>query len=203
MSATTAARVGRPRQTSREEIAGIALALFVERGFEQTTLDDVAAAVGVSRRTIVRYYGSKADLAWGTFSEQLERMRALLRAADPAEAPMDTLRRVVVAFNDYGEEQLPEFRQRLTLITTVPALQGHSLLRYQDWCAVVAEFVARRLGCEPDDHVPQVVAMATLGTAMATFQHWIRNEDADLLADLDRALGLLAMGFAECELTAG
>ena len=38
---------------------------------------------------------------------------------------------------------------RVSLITSVPALQGHSMLRYQDWCEVIAEFVASRLGCEP------------------------------------------------------
>jgi TetR/AcrR family transcriptional regulator, regulator of mycofactocin system len=200
MSATTPARAGRPRQTSREEIAGVALALFAERGFEETTLDDVAAAVGVSRRTVVRYYDSKADLVWGTFSEQLDEMRALLREADAREPLMETIRRVVVAFNDYGDEQLPELRRRLTLITTVPALQGHSLLRYEEWSSVIAGFVAGRLRCRPDDHLPQVVAAATLGTAMATYQHWIRHPEADLLSDLDSALVLLATGFADSKL---
>ena len=43
----------------------------------------------------------------------------------------------------------------MTLITTVPALQAHSMLRYAAWRAVVAEFVAQRLGDEPDDLVPR------------------------------------------------
>jgi hypothetical protein len=69
------------------------------------------------------------------------------------------------------------------------------MVRYAEWCAVIAEFVAGRLGLEPHDHVPQVIASAALGAAMATYRHWIENPDVDLLGELDRALALLAAGF--------
>jgi mycofactocin system transcriptional regulator len=186
---------GRPRTTSRDEVQRVALALFAERGFDETTLDEVAAAVGVSRRTLFRYYPSKNDIVWGEFSEQLEGLRARLAAAEPDEPLMEVLRRAVVAFNDYGDQD--ELRIRMSLITSVPALQGHSMLRYRDWCDVVAEFVAARLGGRVDDHVPQVIANAALGTAMATYRHWITHPDVDLLTELDEAFGLLAAGFDE------
>jgi TetR/AcrR family transcriptional regulator, regulator of mycofactocin system len=110
---------------------------------------------------------------------------------------MDVLRRAVVAFNDYGADELPELRIRMGLITSVPALQGHSMLRYRDWCEVIAEFVAARLGCSVEDHVPQVIANAALGTAMATYRHWITHPEVDLLRELDEAFRLLAAGFDE------
>lgn len=173
----------------------VALELFARRGFEETTLDDVAAAVGVSRRTLLRYYPSKNDLVWGAFSEHLERLRAMLATA-PAEEPlMDVIRRGVVAFNDYGADELPRLRIRMTLITSVPALQAHSALRYDEWCAVIAEFVARRTGGAPDDLVPQLVAQAALGASKATYQRWIMR-GGDLLLQLDEAFRLLAGGFA-------
>ncbi|HWF73593.1 MAG TPA: hypothetical protein VG186_09630, partial [Solirubrobacteraceae bacterium] len=77
------------------------------------------------------------------------------------------------------------------------ALQGHSMLRYADWCAVIAGFVVTRLGTDPDDHIPQVIASAALGTAMATYRHWIRNEDTNLLVLLDLGFRLLSAGFDE------
>lgn len=189
---------GRPRTTSRDEVQRVALALFAERGFEETTLDEVAAAVGVSRRTLFRYYPSKNDIVWGEFSEQLEGLRAGLAAAEPDEPLMEVVRRAVVAFNDYADQE--ELRIRMGLITSVPALQGHSMLRYRDWCDVVAEFVAARLGGRADDQLPQVIANAALGTAMATYRHWITHPDADLLAELDEAFRLLAAGFDERQL---
>jgi TetR/AcrR family transcriptional regulator, regulator of mycofactocin system len=200
---TTKQTPGRPRTTSRHEVQRVALRLFAERGFEETTLDDIAAAVGVSRRTLFRYYPSKNDIVWGEFSEHLAGLRERLAAAPAGEPLMEVLRRAVVAFNDYGARELPELRIRMSLITSVPALQGHSMLRYQDWCDVIAEFVAVRLGRQPDDHLPQVIANAALGTAMATYRHWITHPEADLLMGLDEAFRLLAAGFEERSLGAG
>jgi TetR/AcrR family transcriptional regulator, regulator of mycofactocin system len=62
---------------------------------------------------------------------------------------------------------------------------------------VIAEFVAARLGCSVEDHVPQVIANAALGTAMATYRHWITHPEVDLLRELDEAFRLLAAGFDE------
>jgi hypothetical protein len=121
----------------------------------------------------------------------------MLADADPTEPIMDTLRRAIVAFNDYGETELPALRRRMTLITTVPALQGYSMLRYAEWCTVIAEFVAQRLGVDPADQIPQVIANAALGTSMATYRHWIQSGDHDLLESLDLALRLLAVGFSD------
>jgi mycofactocin system transcriptional regulator len=195
MTAHAARRRGRPPATSRDEVARVALELFVRRGFDETTLDDVAAAAGIGRRTIFRYFASKNDIVWGAFDEHLEGLRADLAAADPRAPLMDVLRGAIVRFNDYGDADLPELRNRMGLITSVPALQGHAMLRYAAWCQVVAQFVAGRLRLREDDHVPQVVANACLGTAMATYRHWIDHPDRDLLADLDRAFRLLAAGF--------
>lgn len=190
-------RPGRPPRTTRHEIEQVALDLFATRGFEETTLDDVAAAVGVSRRTLFRYYASKNDLVWGEFDEHLQGLRLRLAESPPDEPIMAVLRRAVVAFNDYGDDHQPELRIRMTLITGVPALQGHSMLRYREWSAVLAEFVAVRLGADAGDHVPQVIADAALGACMATYRHWIVHPSADLLEELDNALRLLAAGFAD------
>lgn len=187
---------GRPPRSTREEVGAVALDLFARSGFAETTLDDVASEVGVSRRTLLRYYPSKNDLVWGAFSEHLERFRRMLAAAPRDEPWMGVLRHGIIAFNDYGEAELPRLRIRMALITGVPALQAHSALRYAEWCGVVAEFVASRTGARADGHVPQVVAQATLGASMATYRHWI-VEGGDLLLQLDEALLLLERGLRD------
>lgn len=192
---------GRPRSASADAVAAASLDLFAARGFEETTLDDVAAAVGVSRRTLLRYYPSKNDLVWGAFSEHLAGFAEMLAAAPTDEPMMDVLRRGVVAFNDYGPEEVPRLRTRMELITGVPALQAHSALRYAEWRAVVAEFVAARTGAPLDDLVPQTVSHVALGTCIATYGRWIAH-GGDLLTELDRAFRLLAAGFSEPALRA-
>lgn len=186
--------VGRPRATSELSITNISLDLFERDGYDATTVDAIAKAAGISRRTLFRYFPSKNDIVWGDFSAQVARFRDALTAAPADEPTMQVLRRCVVAFNDYGHDAEPELRTRMRLITSVPALQGHSMLRHEEWCRAIAEFVASRRGEGPDALVPTVIAQAALGTSTATFRVWIA-EGGDLLALLDEAFALLAEGF--------
>jgi mycofactocin system transcriptional regulator len=175
----------------------VALELFHAKGFEETTMDDIADAVGVSRRTVFRYYPSKNDIVWGDFSAVRKRLRDEFDASPSEEVLGESLRRAVVASNRYGAEDLPELRMRMALITSVPALQGHSMVRYEEWRHDVAEFVAGRLGGRAEDLAPRVIAQATMATAMAAFVHWVNDESADLEESLDRALRVLLSGFRE------
>jgi mycofactocin system transcriptional regulator len=186
---------GRPPSTTREEIEGVALQLFAERGFEATTVDDIAAVVGVGRRTLFRYFESKNDIAWGDFDWVMERLREALD--EGAGLPlMEALRRGVVESNRYPADQERGLRTRMTLITGTAALQAHSALRYAEWRGVVATWAAGRRGEAPDDLVPRVIGYAALGSAMASFERWVASEDEDLLELLDAAFVALAAGFA-------
>lgn len=187
---------GRPPSTTHDRIASVALDLFARDGFEQTTVEDIAAAVGVGRRTVFRYFPSKNDMVWGDFEGVMARLRAHLEEAGPDVPPMEALRRAVVLSNSYPEEQLSGLRIRMTLISTVPALQAHSMLRYAAWRAVVAEYAAERLGGEPDDLAPQAIAHAALATAMAAFTRWVGHPNEDLELCLDSAFRMLGAGFA-------
>lgn len=168
--------------------------LFVRQGFDETTVDEIGRVVGINRRTLFRYFPSKNDIVWGDFSEQLERLRTSLRAGGADEPLMHAVRRAVLDFNDWGDDADGVLRARMAMITTVPALQAHSVLRYDEWCQVVAEFVAERLGERPEDHLPWTVAQVSLGTAMAAYRVWVR-EGGHLLTLLDRGFTLLADGF--------
>ncbi|WP_411147703.1 mycofactocin system transcriptional regulator [Streptomyces sp. A30] len=193
------ARTGRRPSTSRAQLEQHALRLFAERGFDQVTVEDIAAAAGIGRRTFFRYYRSKNDAVWGDFEGELQRMRALL-GAYPRETPMmDALREAIVDFNRVDPAQAPWHRLRMRLILDVPALQAHSTLMYAEWRAVVAEFAAGRLGGAADALPPQVIAHACLGAAVAAYEQWLRHDGSDLGEFLDRALRALAPGLQEYE----
>src|SRR5271156_1614856 len=90
------ARRGRPPGTSRRELELIALRLFTSQGFEATTIEQIAAEAGVSKRTFFRYFGSKASVLWSEFDHEVDTIRAAL-AEVPATVPMmDAIRRAVV-----------------------------------------------------------------------------------------------------------
>lgn len=186
----TVRAIGRPPVTTRAELEHVALALFYDNGFDSTTVDDIARAAGISRRTFFRYYASKNDLAWGDFDEHLARFQAHFDAV-PATVPMTTaLLECILAFNDFSTEELPWLRQRMTLLLRVPALQAHSVLRYAAWCDIVATFIARRTGCRDGTLLPQVMARCALGTAVAAYEHWLAADDASLHDVLAAALSI-------------
>jgi mycofactocin system transcriptional regulator len=186
---------GRRRATSRAELEQTAFTLFTARGFDATTVDEIAAAAGIGRRTFFRYFPSKNDIPWGAFEDELERMRVRLKACPPEVPLMDAIRVALIDFNRVAPAQVPLHRRRMELILRVPTLLAHSTLRFTAWREVVAEFVAERTGRRPDDLAPQVIAHAVLGVAIAAYEHWLDDLDADLGTVLDDAMRQLAGAF--------
>jgi mycofactocin system transcriptional regulator len=191
------ARVGRRRSTSWEHISAVAIDLFSERGFDDVSVDDVAAAAGIARRTLFRYYPSKNALPWGDFDAHLGLMKGLLAATD-AEAPVhEALRAALLAFNDFDDAD--RHRQRMRLILETEALQAYSMTMYAGWRAVVASFVAARLRISPADLIPQTAAWTMLAVALAAYEQWLADESVSLAAALGDAFDLLAGGLAGLE----
>jgi len=193
-------RGGRPAVTTRAELEQVALELFAQRGFEATTVDDIAAAAGIGRRTFFRYYASKNDVVWGEFEEGLAALRSRLSGTDPRQPLLEALCDAVLAFNRLDPAHARWHRDRMMLVLEVPALQAHSTLRYSAWRAVVAEFVAGRTGQAPTDLLPKLVAHLCLGAALTAYEQWLSTPGADLqelLAASLRALdGSWAVGSA-------
>ncbi|GAA4996925.1 mycofactocin system transcriptional regulator [Pseudonocardia tropica] len=188
-------RAGRRPVTSRSEIEHIALEMFSDQGFEHTTVDDVAHAAGIGRRTFFRYFASKNDIAWGAFDEQLVRMRAVL-AAQPSDLPtLEGVRRAVLEFNHVEPDEQPWHRRRLRLILQTPALQAHSTLRYASWREVVADYVAERRGGDASDLVPQSIGHACLGVCIAAYERWLADDGSELADLLDEVLRALQRGW--------
>ncbi|GAA1886695.1 MAG: mycofactocin system transcriptional regulator [Williamsia herbipolensis] len=175
---------GRRPSTTRARISAIAIDLFTEQGFDETSVDDIAAAAGIARRTLFRYYPSKNAIAWGEFDTHLEGMRRHLADIPPSVGLAESLRSSLVAFNRLDPSEVPAHRRRMALLLTVPALQAHSMLMYAGWREVVADHVAAVTGERPRDHRPQTVAWLLLGIALAAYEQWL----ADDRADLDRLL---------------
>ena len=189
------APTGRRRITSRAELEHVAFDLFDRQGFEETTVDDIAVAARIGRRTFFRYFPSKNDIPWGDFDGELDRMRAQLKTF-PAGLPlMDALRAAIVDFNRITPDQVPQHRRRMRLILWVPALKAHSTLRFTAWRQVVAEFAAERLAVPAGTLAPQAIAHAVLGVAVAAYEQWLETEDGDLSELLDAAMRHLAAAF--------
>ena len=192
---TTSPRIGRAPVTTHGELSTIALGLFLERGYDETTVDDIAAAAGIGRRTLFRYFPSKNDLPWGDFDALLTMMRGHLTDLRPDVPVMEALRVAIIEFNRFPPEQIALHRERMHLLLEVPALVAHSSLRYRDWRTAVAEYVARRIGADVNDLEPQAVAWACLGLCLSAYQEWLHHDSEDLLTLIDRAFRRLEASF--------
>jgi TetR/AcrR family transcriptional regulator, regulator of mycofactocin system len=189
------ARVGRRRVTSRADLEHVAFDLFDRQGFERTTVDDIARAAGIGRRTFFRYFPSKNDVPWGSFDTELERMTLRLKALPPRMPLMEAIRAAIVDFNTFAPEQIPWHRRRMRLILRTPALQAHSTLRYAAWRQVIDEFVGERIGQCPDALAPRTIGYVALGVAVAAYEQWLEADDADLSDLMDSAMRQLAAAF--------
>jgi mycofactocin system transcriptional regulator len=179
---------GRPESTSHAAIEQAAFELFSEHGFDGTTLDQIASAVGVNRRTLFRYYPSKADIPWGRFDQTLSELDRMLREL-PTDWPIHrAVLEGIVRFNDVPDDARPSHRSRMRLILDTPALQAHSALRYAQWRRVIAGFVAERRGVPPDALLPQVAGYAALGIALAAYEQWMHDETCELGDVLRRSM---------------
>ena len=190
--AVAPAPVGRRRITSRAELEHVAFELFDARGFQGTTIDDIASAAGIGRRTFFRYFPSKNDVPWGNFEDELDRMRRHLKASSPHTPLMDAIRMAVVDFNRVSADEARWHRRRMELILRVPTLQAHSTLRFAAWRQVIADFVAERTGLAAGSLLPSTIAYAMLGVAVAAYEEWLEQPGADLSGLLDTAMRTLA-----------
>ena len=183
MSTAERPAAGRPPATTHAEIEAVSFELFATRGFDAITLDDIATALGVGRRTLFRYFPSKNDIPWGQFDASLEGLRLTLDST-PADVPLfEAINRAVVDFNRFDPNTLPQHRQRMTLILRTPALQAHSALRYEQWREVIASYVAARLGVPVDDLVPRLAGHVALALALSAYEQWLES-DAQTLEQL-------------------
>jgi TetR/AcrR family transcriptional regulator, regulator of mycofactocin system len=197
-----AGRRGRPPGTSARELELISLRMFTEDGFDDTTVERIAAAAGVSKRTFFRYFDSKADVLWHAFDGEVRALRAALRAI-PADVPMmGAIRQAVVGVNRYRAEDVPELRTRMNLIGSVPALQASAAQHYDTWERSVSEFAAGRLGQPAESLYPLAIGRATLAVCRSAYDRWAERADADLTVYLDQALQALSVGFDPAGLNA-
>ena len=119
MRAGSGPRVGRRRSTTQDHITDVALDLFAARGFDEVSVDDVAQAAGIARRTLFRYYASKNAIPWGDFDAYLDHMRDLLDDMDPDVPISEALRSALLAFNEFGAQETMRHRRRMRARGTI------------------------------------------------------------------------------------
>ena len=192
-------RVGRRRSTTPQHITDVALGLFADRGFAEVSVDDVAQAAGIARRTVFRYYASKNAIPWGDFDAHLQYLRELLGQVDPGMPLGEALRTALLSFNTFDESETVRHRQRMRVILQTAELQAYSMTMYAGWRGVIADFVARRTGVKTTDLQPQTVAWMMLGVALSAYEHCLDDESVSLPQALGEAFDMVRAGLDDLD----
>jgi AcrR family transcriptional regulator len=189
----------RHRRRTAAQLEQVALRLFVERGFDATTVDDIAAAAEVSRRTFFRYYASKEDVLLADHPKNLAALREALAARPPAEPILTALREALMTLSGPYEQDRERVLRRAKLMRTTPSLQARSLMLQREWEQAVCEMVAEHLGVDAQgDLRPAVVAATMLGATRAAFGMWLEGGGkAHLPSLVAEALDLLDSGLLQ------
>ncbi|GAA4053772.1 TetR family transcriptional regulator [Actinomadura miaoliensis] len=176
----------RTRQAVRAEVARIAMELFLERGFEATTIDDIAAAAGISRRSFFRYFGTKEDIVLGDLAAQGEQIRERLQARPDDEDAWTALLNALRDTPRLGQDEATMLKISKMLYGT-PSLRARSIEKHLHWQTLLTSEIRRRLGTAPgDDHdlrANAIVACALTCLDIAG-QAWTQSEGARPLEEL-------------------
>jgi AcrR family transcriptional regulator len=175
----------------REQITDAALRLFAQHGFDGATIDEIATAADVSRRTFFRYFARKEDVLLDWKRRTADELRDALAERPAREAPLDAVHRSLATVAA-GYAAQPELTLGLMrLFESGPDLRADS--DYQAWDAVLTEGVAERLGVDPlRDPTPRLVATVGFAVLTATVQSWGESGGkGDLPAMLDEGFAAL------------
>ena len=189
----------RKKEQTRRAIEDAAFRLFAERGFQATTVADIADAADVAPRTFFAYFPSKEDVLFADFDVTFDALAARLRGRPPDESTFDALRAWIAGLlpdleADGDREAL---RHRLcSEHESIAAHERHLMARFE---AIIAESVAADLGDAPTDLRPRMIAAAAIAALLAMRPDDPAAEELparEKLQRLDEALEFLRGGVA-------
>ena len=167
--------MGRWQPDSRGRLQEAALALYSERGFDQTTAAQIADRAGLTERTFFRYFADKREVLFGGSAVLKERIVAGVSAASPKDGPLDAVAAGLAAAADMlGESRRDLSGQRHTVIAANPELRERELAKLADYAAAIAAALRERGVREPQATLAAEAGVAVLRVAV---QRWATGAD--------------------------
>ena len=179
----------RKQARTRRELEGAALALFEDKGYEETTVEEIAGAVEVSPRTFFRYFRSKEDVLFGDEADQVAELRRIVRDCPTAATDMAALREVLLTFANYLSSGHQQLLTRATLVARNPRLGERSLRVLRSWELTLADELALQRGMPTPDLHLLVLAASSMGALNVAVRVWLALDgEGSLMTVVKRAL---------------
>jgi AcrR family transcriptional regulator len=186
----------RKKQRTRERIVEAALELFAERGFDGTTIADIAEAAEIAPRTFFSYFPSKDDVVFYDFEETQATIASWLQNREPGTNAIDALRAGIASgVEEIGPGDPREKQLRKRLMRENESLAAHSEHLKGKLADLLGEAVAEDLGDEPSDLRPRLVAAAFLA-AIGLIDDMSEDEMSHSSETINSLLAFLRGGLA-------
>jgi AcrR family transcriptional regulator len=188
-----AGRRERKKARTRAAIQHEALRLFRQKGYDRTTMEEIAEAADVSASTLFRHFACKEALV---LTDEYDRLIIDACRTQPAElGAVEAIRRGIRdVFEHVSEEALADIRDRGELALSVPDLRAAMLDQLAQAIRDFTGVVAERAGRPSDDFAVATLAGAIIGVMLSAELYWVEHPDSDLFALIDGALVRLEQG---------
>ncbi|WP_374209040.1 TetR family transcriptional regulator [Kitasatospora sp. A2-31] len=184
---------GPPKPAMREALVAAAFELFLERGFEQTTIDDIVSLAGVGRRSFFRYFPAKEDVVFPDHERSLAEMTEFLESGSGEEDPVrHACGAARLVLRMYAEQ--PSFSvQRYRLTRKVPGLRAYELSVVWRYEHTLAHYLRGRFADRPDGALrADVIAAAVVSAHNHALRTWLRSGgESDWVAEVDTAMAFV------------
>lgn len=184
------------KERTREAIVQVALQLFEEKGFEATTVEEIAAAADISPRTFFRYFTSKEDVVFLGQDEENALLVELLRTRPPDEPPLDALVRGTRLLFGKGRELFGHAPQSLRLVQRTPALRARKRQTLEELQDLLVNGLIGKRTPKAEALRVRVLVASYLAALNEVMNAWITSgAKGDPRAQLDLVEDMLRRGF--------
>jgi AcrR family transcriptional regulator len=183
----------RKKQKTRESIQREAMRLFGKQGYDQTTVEQIAAAADISPSTFFNYFPTKEDVV---LYDAYDPVLASLLLERPADEPLSiSFRRVLEAMGEIFERDREIILARGRLWFTVPALRARLWEEMEKAQGFMTGMIAQRSGLDPNDFETRVTVMVMTAAAMEAMHEWLRRDGKGSFVTLvNEALDMVEAG---------
>jgi Transcriptional regulator len=181
----------------RDRLVDAAFDLFDERGYEQTTVDDIAERAGVGRTTFFRHYRSKEHVIFPDHDRLLEAIKNRLATSNADTAVVavaEAVRLVLMRYIEEGERA----RRRYAITSRVPALRDREIASAARYQRLFREFIAEWMGPSPQAALrAELMAAAVVSAHNHVLRRWLRREAIDPVREIDAAMAEVVALFTQ------